>query len=164
MKWKFHIIPRPGEFGHDTWENDAWEWTGDVSSWAPMSADPELGLVHLGDVFRTNMHPIIDVYNGGSFSGMIDALEIAIGLSGPNAKVIPGHGRGFTDRTGLIEVLVMMLVIREAITRMIAQGMTLDEVLAANPTAEYDEKWRQVASWNESDLIPIIYNEFKEPG
>ena len=37
FKWKFHVIPRPGEFGHDTWENDAWEWTGDVSSWAPMS-------------------------------------------------------------------------------------------------------------------------------
>ncbi len=38
--WKFHVIPRPGEFGHETWENDAWRWTGDVSSWAPMSADP----------------------------------------------------------------------------------------------------------------------------
>ena len=38
--WKFHVIPRPGEFGHDTWENDAWQWTGDVSSWAPLSADP----------------------------------------------------------------------------------------------------------------------------
>ena len=37
--WKFHVIPRPGEFGHETWENDAWRWTGDVSSWAPMSAD-----------------------------------------------------------------------------------------------------------------------------
>ena len=95
---------------------------------------------------------------------MIDALEIAIGLSGPNTKVIPGHGRGFTDRTGLIEVLVMMLDIREDITRMIAQGMSLDEVLAANPTAEYDEKWGQVPSWNESDLVPIIYNEFKRPG
>ncbi|MDH3207362.1 MAG: PQQ-binding-like beta-propeller repeat protein [Gemmatimonadota bacterium] len=47
MKWKFHVIPRPGEFGHDTWENDAWEWTGDVSSWAPMAADPELGLVYI---------------------------------------------------------------------------------------------------------------------
>ena len=61
-------------------------------------------VLHCGDVFRTNMYPIIDVYNGGSYSGMIDALEIAIGLSGPNTKVIPGHGRGFTDRTGLIEV------------------------------------------------------------
>jgi glucose dehydrogenase len=45
--WKFHVIPRPGEFGHNTWENDAWSWTGDVSSWAPMSADPERGIVYI---------------------------------------------------------------------------------------------------------------------
>ena len=47
LKWKFNVIPRPGEVGHETWENDAWEWTGDVSSWAPMSADPELGMVYI---------------------------------------------------------------------------------------------------------------------
>jgi glucose dehydrogenase len=47
FKWKFHIIPRPGEFGHNTWENDAWKWTGDVSSWAPLSADPQRGLVYI---------------------------------------------------------------------------------------------------------------------
>ena len=41
LKWKFHVLPQPSEFGHETWENDAWEWTGDISSWAPMSADPE---------------------------------------------------------------------------------------------------------------------------
>lgn len=45
--WKFHVIPRPGEFGHETWENDAWKYTGDVSSWAPMSADDELGIVYI---------------------------------------------------------------------------------------------------------------------
>ena len=45
--WKFHVIPRPGEFGHETWENNAWEYTGDVSSWAPMSADPERGIVYI---------------------------------------------------------------------------------------------------------------------
>ena len=45
--WKFHTIPRPGEFGHDTWHNDAWQWSGDMSSWAPASADPALGLVYI---------------------------------------------------------------------------------------------------------------------
>ncbi len=45
--WKFHIIPRPGEFGHETWESDAWEYTGDISSWAPMSADQERGIVYI---------------------------------------------------------------------------------------------------------------------
>ncbi len=45
--WKFHVIPRPGEFGHETWESDAWQYTGDVSSWAPMSADQERGIVYI---------------------------------------------------------------------------------------------------------------------
>ncbi len=45
--WKFHVIPRPGEFGHETWENDAWRWSGDMSQWAPASADPALGLVYV---------------------------------------------------------------------------------------------------------------------
>ena len=45
--WTFNVIPREGEFGNDTWENDAWKWTGNVSAWAPLSADPELGLVYV---------------------------------------------------------------------------------------------------------------------
>lgn len=118
-------------------------------------------VLHMGDVFRTNMYPIIDVYNGGTFSGMIEALEIAIGLAGPGTKVIPGHGFGFTDRNGLIEVLVMMLDIRDKVTAMIAQGRTLDEVMAAKITAAYDTQWGQVESWNAEDLLPIVYNEFK---
>ena len=46
--WKFHVIPRPGELGHDTWENDAWKWTGDVSSWAPMAAGRRWRLPRVG--------------------------------------------------------------------------------------------------------------------
>jgi len=57
--WKFHVIPRPGEFGHDTWENNSWLTAGDVSSWAPMSADPARGLVYI----PTNP-PTIDFYGG----------------------------------------------------------------------------------------------------
>src|SRR5690606_20615332 len=45
--WKFNVIPRPGEFGHETWENDAWQYVGDVSSWAPLSADAERGIVYI---------------------------------------------------------------------------------------------------------------------
>jgi glucose dehydrogenase len=78
-KWKFHVIPRPGEFGHETWENDAWEWTGDVSSWAPMAADPELGLVYIVTNGAT-----IDYYGGfrpgdNLFSTSIIALDANTG-------------------------------------------------------------------------------------
>ncbi|MGD2045632.1 MAG: PQQ-binding-like beta-propeller repeat protein [Gemmatimonadota bacterium] len=79
FKWKFHVIPRPGEFGHDTWENDAWEWTGDISSWAPMTADPELGLVYIVTNGVT-----IDYYGGFSpgdnlFSTSVIALDTDTG-------------------------------------------------------------------------------------
>ena len=57
--WKFHVIPRPGEFGHDTWLNDAWQYTGDVSSWAPLSADLERDIVYI----PTNP-PTIDNFGG----------------------------------------------------------------------------------------------------
>ncbi|MBL4820842.1 MAG: PQQ-binding-like beta-propeller repeat protein [Gammaproteobacteria bacterium] len=45
--WKFNVIPQPGEYGHETWENDAWKTTGDISSWAPIAADQELGVVYI---------------------------------------------------------------------------------------------------------------------
>ena len=59
FKWKFNVIPKPGEYGHETWENDAWEWTGDVSSWAPLSADPDNDLVYIPTNSAT-----IDYYGG----------------------------------------------------------------------------------------------------
>jgi quinoprotein glucose dehydrogenase len=45
--WTFHTIPRPGEFGHETWENDSWKFTGNTGAWAPLSADEELGYVYI---------------------------------------------------------------------------------------------------------------------
>jgi len=116
-------------------------------------------VLHTGDVFRTNMYPIVDVYNGGTVAGMIEAMQIAVDLAGPNTKVIPGHGFGFTDRDGLIEVLEMITDVRETIRAMVARGLGLDEVLAARPTARYDARWRGTESWDERDLIPIIYYE-----
>ncbi len=59
-KWKFNVIPQSeSEYGFETWENDAWQWTGDVSSWAPLSADLERGIVYI----PTNA-PTIDYYGG----------------------------------------------------------------------------------------------------
>jgi glucose dehydrogenase len=52
--WTFHTIPRPGEFGSDTWENDAPQWSGNVNVWAPLSADLERGIVYLPTDAPTN--------------------------------------------------------------------------------------------------------------
>ena len=79
VKWKFNVIPRPGEFGHETWESDAWQWTGDVSSWAPIAADPERNLVYVPTNGAT-----IDYYGGfhpgdNLFSTSLIALDAETG-------------------------------------------------------------------------------------
>ncbi len=52
--WTFHVIPRPGEFGHDSWENDAWSYSGNINAWAPLSADLERGIVYIPTDAPTN--------------------------------------------------------------------------------------------------------------
>jgi quinoprotein glucose dehydrogenase len=45
--WIFHTIPRPGEFGYETWEDRSEEYTGNTGVWGQMSVDEDLGLVYL---------------------------------------------------------------------------------------------------------------------
>ena len=45
--WTFKTIPRPGEFGHETWEGDSWKYTGNTGAWAPLAGDEELGYVYI---------------------------------------------------------------------------------------------------------------------
>jgi quinoprotein glucose dehydrogenase len=47
LLWTFHVIPHPGEFGHDTWEGDSAEYTGATNMWTSPSADLELGYVYI---------------------------------------------------------------------------------------------------------------------
>ena len=77
--WKFDVLPGPGEFGHETWENDAWQWTGDISSWAPLSADQERGIVYVPTNGAT-----LDFYGGfrpgdNLFSTTLLALDVKTG-------------------------------------------------------------------------------------
>ncbi len=77
--WKFHVIPRPGEFGHDTWENDAWQFSGDMSSWAPASADPELGLVYIVTNASTVQSYAGHRPGANLFGGSVLALDVGTG-------------------------------------------------------------------------------------
>ena len=57
--WIFHTIPRAGEFGNDTWQNESWSYTGQAGVWGPMAADEDLGYVYLPIETPTN-----DLYGG----------------------------------------------------------------------------------------------------
>jgi len=77
--WKFNVLPGPGEFGHETWENDNWKIVGDISSWAPLAADQERGIVYVPTNGAT-----IDFYGGhrpgdNLFSTTLLALDVKTG-------------------------------------------------------------------------------------
>jgi len=57
--WTFNTIPRPGELGNDTWENDSWAVNGNTGVWTQITADPEAGLVYL-----PVESPTSDLYGG----------------------------------------------------------------------------------------------------
>lgn len=77
--WMFHTIPQAGEFGNDTWEEGAWEYTGNTNVWTLMSADEELGYVYLPIGTPTN-----DWYGGhrkgdNLFAESLVCIEAATG-------------------------------------------------------------------------------------
>lgn len=78
-RWIFHAIPQPGEFGHETWEGDSWQYTGNANVWTLMSADEELGYVYLPMSTPTN-----DWYGGhrlgdGLFAESLVCVDAATG-------------------------------------------------------------------------------------
>lgn len=125
---------------------------------------PESDVLHLGDVFRTTSYPIVDKFNGGTLRGTIAALDLAIDMAGPDTRVIPGHGLEVVGRAEMVEFRDMILDIRDRVYAMIRQGMHLDEIMAAQPTAAYDAQWGQEASWTAVDFVPLVYYELGGAG
>lgn len=97
-------------------------------------------VLHMGDVFRTNGYPGIDLGNGGTLAGTLDALQLALEIAGPGTKMLSGHGVVST-REDVRAFRDMILEVRARVSRLVAQGRTLDEVEAAKPTADLDARW-----------------------
>ena len=100
---------------------------------------PDSNLVHMGDIFFHGLYPFIDLDGGGNLAGMIAGAELGLELSDENTRIIPGHGK-LTDRAGLLAYHAMLVEMRGIVQGMIDKGMNLEQVVAANPTAKWDEE------------------------
>ena len=92
-----------------------------------------------GDVYRSAGFPAAAVTNGGSVLGTIDALDKLIGMTGPNTKVVPGHGP-VADRAALVFHRDMAVTVRDRVAKALRDGKTPDEIRASKPTAEFEER------------------------
>lgn len=117
-------------------------------------------IIMIGDFFRSTGYPNIDRANGGTLQGMLDGLAAAIQLCNADTRVVPGHG-AIVDRNGLTAHRDMIIAIRDKIAPMVAQGKTVEEVLAANPTAAYDAKV-PTADTTRVRFVTQVYQELKQ--
>ena len=96
-------------------------------------------IIMTGDFFRSIGYPNIDRANGGSLNGMLAGLAQVVALAGPNTKIIPGHGP-MVDRNAVAAQRDLILGVRDQVAKLVQEGKTADEVVAAHPTADYDAK------------------------
>lgn len=94
-------------------------------------------VIMTGDFYRSIGYPNIDRVNGGSLDGMLDGLAEVIAIAGPNTKIIPGHG-AIVDRTAVQAHRDMILGVRNQVAKLMQQGKSSDDVIAAHPTSTYD--------------------------
>jgi glyoxylase-like metal-dependent hydrolase (beta-lactamase superfamily II) len=97
-------------------------------------------VLHLGDVFRTVAFPVIDRNNGGTLEGTIAALGMAVGVAGPETKIIPGHGV-VSSREDVMAFRDMILVVAGRVKALVDEDRSYEEVAAADPTAEWNERY-----------------------
>jgi cyclase len=97
-------------------------------------------VVHMGDCLMTMSYPFVDVSSGGNFDGFIAVADRVLAMVDDKTKIIPGHGV-VIDKAGLKAWRDMLATIRDRVKKLVDAGKTLDEVKAAKPSAEWDEKW-----------------------
>ena len=111
-------------------------------------------VVHMGDTFFNGDYPFIDVDSGGSVDGLIAAADLVLASIDDKTKVIPGHGP-LGSKADLQKYRNMVASIRDKVKALIAQGKTLDQIIAAKPSAQFD------ATWGKSDFMgPDLFVSF----
>ena len=96
-------------------------------------------VVMIGDFYRNYGYPFIDVNNGGTLKGALEALDQTMKLAGPNTRLVPGHGT-IIHRNDIAPYRDMILDIQAKVQKQIDQGKSEQEVVAAKLTAPYDAK------------------------
>ena len=100
----------------------------------------DVNVIHTGDIFFNGMFPFIDLDSGGSVDGYIKAQEKILSLSDDQTKIIPGHGP-LASKADLQTALDVLKDCKSKVAAMVSDGKSEADILAANPLAQYHEKW-----------------------
>ena len=101
---------------------------------------PASNVLMAGDVLTVGKYPIADYTTGGWLGGLLTATKTLLDLSNPDTRVIPGTGP-IQTRADLQAQFDMLTTLRERFAKMMRQGMSANDMLAAGATKEFDAKW-----------------------
>ena len=116
-------------------------------------------VIMTGDFYRSMGYPNIDRANGGSLNGMVAGLNKIVELSGSATRIVPGHG-AVVDRTAVTAHRDILTGVRDKIAPMVKKGMTLEQVAAAKPTADFDAKVPNIGTTGER-FVGQLYAELQ---
>jgi cyclase len=125
-------------------------------------------VIATGDIFTMTTYPIIDLNGGGSYQGLVDAVNLILDMTDTvygqdgGTLIIPGHGR-LCDTGDLINYREMITIIRDRIVDMIKKGMTLEQVKAARPTLDYDPLYGTSSGfWTTAAFVEAAYKSLSQ--
>jgi len=120
-------------------------------------------IIATGDLFSTETYPVIDLARGGNIQGIVEGLNRVLDLAFPEFRseggtmIVPGHGR-IADSADVAYYRDMVTIIRDRVQDMIKKGMTLEQVKAAKPTADYDPRYSATTgTWTADMFVEAVY-------
>jgi glyoxylase-like metal-dependent hydrolase (beta-lactamase superfamily II) len=118
-----------------------------LKHYAPAHTDGDISvhftdadILHVGDTFWNGYYPFIDYSTGGSIDGMIRATQANVAKVTDKMIVIPGHG-AVANKSQLVFYRDLLVGARDKVAALKKQGKSLDEIVAAKPTAATDPEW-----------------------
>ena len=120
---------------------------------------PTSNVIHMGDMYFNTMYPYVDLDAGGSIQGIVSAADLALSLADDKTRIIPGHGPLATseDLSNYREFLIKAIANVQAL---IDEDKNLQQTIAAQPTAEWDEELGK--TWiTPAQFVTFIYNSLE---
>ena len=115
----------------------------------------------MGDTFFNGFYPFIDIDSGGNVNGIIHSAEAVLSFATSSTRIIPGHGP-VTDVSGLRSYRDMLMAVRDRVLTMVNDGASQEEVVAAKPTAEFDEVWASRGDEWTGRFVVSVYRSLTE--
>jgi glyoxylase-like metal-dependent hydrolase (beta-lactamase superfamily II) len=113
-------------------------------------------IIHVGDDFSDKSYPFIDISSGGSIDGLISSLETISSTINDETKVISGH-TGISNKSKVNDFTNMLKDIRDQVAQMKGEGKSLDQIIASNITARYDQIYHENTSRKPNDFVTFVY-------